>query len=395
VLPTFELTERVGRCCRLAPADVDFLVAEHRAHLTLLPTGEPGCFQLTPRGYVGTIVAPGCRLVIRPKIPLKALGYLLDPTGDLAATPDQATTGPGTDLLDLLAVRLAALMTQRAAAGLHRAYVEHAIEGPFLHGRLDVPAQLRDAPGGKDRLHSRCEDFTANVPCNQLPRATAELVLDSPLLGEASRVALSLALRAFAEVGTIPLSPESFSQHTPDRLTQPYQALLDLCRLLAESLAPTATPGLTPCPAFLLDMERVFESYCIRGLRAGVAERRNHHIGVQPLFRASRATSAGPDLWMRPDFTLHEDGRPVVVVDAKWKRSPGLRADLYQVLGYCAALGFPRGILVYPGRRDRACHYCFRGEHGQVTIWILQVIGSRPALERSLRKLAREIMRPA
>ncbi len=38
-----------------------------------------------------------------------------------------------------------------------------------------------------------------------------------------------------------------------------YGPLLDLCRLLADALGPTDAAGTTACPAFLLDMERVFE----------------------------------------------------------------------------------------------------------------------------------------
>src|SRR5207245_2240159 len=110
---------------------------------------------------------------------------------------------------DFLAARLAQLLTQRAAAGLHRAYAERATHGPFLQGRLDVSAQLRDPHGRKDRVHCRHEEFTADVPCNQVPRATAERVLHSPLLGEAVRADLQRSLAPYAEVSSVPLDPES------------------------------------------------------------------------------------------------------------------------------------------------------------------------------------------
>ena len=61
-----------------------------------------------------------------------------------------------------------------------------------------------------------------------------------------------------------------------------------------------------------------------------------------------------PALEMRPDVTVYRDGRPTLVVDAKWKRPAGAPspADLYQMLAYCTALGVGRAVLVYPGRRD-------------------------------------------
>jgi 5-methylcytosine-specific restriction enzyme subunit McrC len=391
MLPTIELTERVTQACRLAPEDVDFLLAAHRAHLTLVPTREPGLYRLTPRGHVGTIVAPGCRLLIRPKIPLENLCHLLDAEPPALVTADRTTARAGADLLDLLAARLARLMDERSAAGLHRAYVERAERGPFLQGRLDVPAQLRDGGAAREKVHCRYEDFTADIPCNQVPRATAELVLRSPILGEEARRALGLALRGFAGVSVAPTGPESFEAARADRLVDAYRPLLDLCRLLAESLAPGREAGETACPAFLLDMERVFESYCVRRLAAVLAGQQGAAVAVQPLFRASRPAAGGPDLWMRPDFTLHRDGRPAVVVDAKWKRSPQVRADFNQILGYCAALGFPRGVLVYPGKADRAWEYHFSRDGMTVHIHTLRVVGPRAACRRSLRRLARSL----
>jgi 5-methylcytosine-specific restriction enzyme subunit McrC len=391
MLPTVELTERVTRTCRLAPEDVDFLLASHRAHLTLVPTHEPGRYRLTPKGYVGTVVALRCRLLIRPKIPLENLCHLLDADGPVGVTEDRTAARAGADLLDLLAARLARLMDERSAAGLHRAYVERAERGPFVQGRLDIPAQLRDGGAAREKVHCRYEDFTADVPCNQVPRGTAELVLRSPLLGEAARRALGLALRGFGGVSVPPPGPGTFEAAAADRLVDAYRPLLDLCRLLAESLAPGRESGDTACPAFLLDMERVFESYCVRGLAAVLAGQQGAAIAVQPLFRASRPAAGGPDLWMRPDFTLHRDGRPAVVVDAKWKRSPQVRADFNQVLGYCAALGFPRGVLVYPGRADRAWDYNLSRDGLAVRIQTLRVVGTRAACRRSLRRLARSV----
>ena len=263
VPPTLRLTERTTTECRLDPDDVDFLLAAHRPHLRLLPTRQRDHYRLTPTGHVGTIVAPNCRLLIAPKIPLKNLFYLLD-AADVSAVEDRTTAVRGDELLDLLAAHLARLLAERATAGLHRGYVERAAVGPFLQGALDIAAQMRDAHARKDRVHSRHDDFTLDVPCNQVPKATAELVLRCPLLAEDVRAALRRSLTAFAEVSDVLLGPDGFAAATHDRLTEAYRPLLELCRLLAESLHPGDSAGTSACTAFLLDMERVFEGYCTR-----------------------------------------------------------------------------------------------------------------------------------
>jgi 5-methylcytosine-specific restriction enzyme subunit McrC len=395
-LSTYRLTERTATECRLTPDDVDFLLAAHRAHVKLIPTRRRDVYRLTPGGHVGTIVAPGCRLLIRPKIPVRNLFYLLDPTGPAPAAEDRTAAAPGADLLDLLAVHLARLLAERAARGLHRAYVERSVHGPFLQGRLDLPAQLRGGHGRKDRVHSRHEDFTADVPCNQVPRATAEFVLRSPLLGEAARRALRQSLIPFTEVSPVSLGPESFASAVADRLAEAYRPLLELCRLLAESLSPGEAAGASTCPAFLLDLERVFERYLTGHCVAAWDDMNNLATSIQPLLRPHSPVAGQSDLSMRPDLILECDGRPELVVDAKWKRLPQgalLTADVYQVLAYCAALGIRRAALVYPGRRSRRWEYRFERSPVRLEVHALRVVGSREKCLAAARRLTRQMAR--
>src|SRR5262249_48123089 len=153
--------------------------------------------------------------------------------------------------------------------------------------RLDLPAHLRDPHGRKDQLHSRFEDLSVDVPCNQVPRATAELLLRSALLGDALRDALRRCLRDFAAGRGVALTPDLFAAARADRLAAAYRPLLDLCRLLADSLSPGETAGAVPCPAFLLDMERVFENYLTAHCLAGCAGRDGNSLSVaaQATFR--------------------------------------------------------------------------------------------------------------
>jgi 5-methylcytosine-specific restriction endonuclease McrBC regulatory subunit McrC len=388
---TLVLTERVPVECRLTAADVDFLLAGHRAHVEVLPTRRRGRYRLTPTGHVGTLVAPDSRLVIRPKVPVENLFHLLDPTNPLPVVADATTVAPGTEALDFLAARLAHLLAERAAAGLHRAYTERAEQGRFLHGRLDVPAQLRDPGGSRDRLHCRYEEFSIDVPCNQVPRATAELVLRSPLVADGVRARLRDVLRDFTGVTSLALCPENFAAAAADRLTEAYRPLLDVCRLLADSLRPQKDAGPVACPAFLLDMERVFERYVTTGILAAFAGNSDCTVTVQPLHRAHDAVASQPDIPMRPDLVIERDECRPLVVDAKWKRlgRAVVTADVYQLLAYATALGAGRAVLVYPGKRDRTWTYVFPAAPVMLLVRTLRVVGSRDRCVRSLERLGR------
>src|SRR5260370_20370897 len=144
-LRTLVLTERAPRLCRLSPDEADFLLATQRGRLELLPTRKRNAYRLTAIGHVGVIVAPTCRLVIRPKVPLHNLFHLLDPDAALPADRDAVAAAPGDEIVAFLAGQFMHRLRERVAAGLQRGYAERDHHGPLLQGRLDVPAQMRDA----------------------------------------------------------------------------------------------------------------------------------------------------------------------------------------------------------------------------------------------------------
>src|SRR4051794_22546453 len=95
---TLVLTERVAHVCRLAPADVAFLLTAHRGRFELTPPHQRHRYRLTALGHVGIVVAPTCRLVIRPKVPLSNLLLLLAPLAPVSSVPDAVTPPPGLEV---------------------------------------------------------------------------------------------------------------------------------------------------------------------------------------------------------------------------------------------------------------------------------------------------------
>ncbi len=112
---------------------------------------------------------------------------MLDPLAPVPAALDEIAPRTGTEALDFLTGQLACRLSERVAAGLHRAYRQRSGQGSVLYGQFDLPAQLREAPGRKDQLHGQFDDLSADVPCNQVVKATVESLLASPLLGPAVR----------------------------------------------------------------------------------------------------------------------------------------------------------------------------------------------------------------
>jgi 5-methylcytosine-specific restriction enzyme subunit McrC len=390
---TLIVTERRPHIARLVPGDVAFLLEHHRGRLEVLPTGHRDRYRLTAMGCVGVLVSPTCRFVIRPKIPLTNVFAMLDPLAAVPSDSDRIAPERGTEALEFLAGQLATRMTERVAAGLHRAYREQSEQGTVLHGRLDLPAQMREAPGRKDLLHSQYDDFSVDVPCNRAVKATAEALLASPLLSLEGCAALRKALAGFEGVSSVPLSVRLWDEIEAGRLPAEYRPMLDLCRLLADSLTLNDAAGNTPAPSFLLDLERVFEMHVTRGIVEAFAQSRNYTVAVQATHTVNGPIADQPDLTMRPDLTIDRDGRTVLVIDAKWKRLPknAETADLYQVLAYGTMLGAAGVMLIYPGKRWSVREYRFTHRPLRLMLCTLPVAGTRQACRRSVRRLARAL----
>jgi 5-methylcytosine-specific restriction enzyme subunit McrC len=390
---TVLLTERRPHIARLAPVDVAFLLEHHRGWLEVLPTGRRDRYRLTALGCAGVLAAPTCRFVIRPKVPLVNVFAMLDPLADVPSESDRIAPERGTEALDFLAGQLALRMEERVRAGLPRAYREQREQGTVLHGRLDLSAQLREAPGRKDQLHSRYDELNTDVPCNRVVKATAEALLASPLLGTAVRAALRQALAGFEGVSSMLISPRVWDRIKTECVPAEYRPLLDLCRLLADSLALNDAAGNKPAPCFLLDLERVFEMHVTRGVVEAFAASPNHTASVQVTHSVSEPVADQPDLTMRPDLTIERDSRTVLAIDAKWKRLPGNAetADLYQVLAYGTALGAEAVALVYPGKKWCVRAYRFTRTSLRLMLCTLPVGGTRESCVRSVRRLARAL----
>lgn len=388
---TLILTERRPHVARLLPGDVAFLLEQQRGRLEVLPTGRRDRYRLTALGCAGVLTAPTCRIVIRPKVPLANVYAMLDPLAEAPGDSDRSAAETGLEAFEFLAGQLAQRMTERAATGLHRAYRECREQGSVLYGRLDLPAQLREAAGRKDQLHSQYEELSADLPCNRLVKATAMMLLVSPLLSAEVRAALRNALAGFEFVDAVPLSEQLWDTLATERLPAEYRPLLDLCRLLADSLTPNDVSGNTPAPGFLLDLERIFEMHVTRGVVETFAQSRTHTVAVQGTRTVSNPSGDLPDITMRPDLTIDRDGRTVLVIDAKWKRFPGSAetADLYQILAYGSTLGAEGVVLVYPGKKWSVREYRFTHTRLRLMLCTLGVEGTRQVCVRSVQRLRR------
>ena len=355
LLPIWHLRERGVYRVRLHRDEVEWLQKHARGVLQVEWTPQRGVYFLRVGGYVGCLVTPRRQIHLQAKLPAENLAWLLGVQPGPACTfgstaPLLATVEP---IVRLFAQRLEAV----GQRGLYAEYRQTPLQGVLLQGPLDVTAQMRETR--LDRLHSRPDDRTVDLPCNRVPVALAWRLLALPLSAETHGL-LKRALSWWGGVSNSWHLPE-----WPEQIPPGYEDLYEACGWLWASHG-SATPSV------LVSLARVFErqvAHCLGGV-------------------AQRGFSPCPQLSLRPDVTLLRGDEPFAVVDAKWKRWPVELTDIYQVVTYATALRLNDAFLIYPGRRRPESL-----QLGSVRVQRLglEVTGPLPRCQRSARRLRRLI----
>lgn len=318
---------------------------------------EPGMWDLSANGKVGVARVADLEVWITPKLPIERLlflvGYAADPTGWRDDTV-------GLDTRDGLIPAIAQALwrqTDRAIRqGLLQGYKTVEETSYVMRGRLREADQLRRHHGRVIPMELRHDDFSVDIPENQILLAALTRMLSVPRLDGDSRRRIGALRVRLAEVTSL-VRGSQLPSWRPSRLNQRYVPALRLAEVVWRATSPENTPGSIAASGFLFDLPRIFEDF----VTVALSERLHaaHGGAAWPQFPC-HLDDAGA-VRMKPDLVWMSAGRPAAVVDAKYKQEKNSgypNADLYQLLAYCLTLCLRRGHLVYArGNGDPATHF--------------------------------------
>jgi 5-methylcytosine-specific restriction enzyme subunit McrC len=247
------------------------------------------------------------------------------------------------DLLKMLAWLFAAEVERALRQGLSRGYIARQEDLAVLRGRIDFVRQVVRGQGRPLPLSCRFDEYTEDIELNRVLKAAHRLLAAMP--GQDREVARRLRfwMRAFSDVEDLDYSPSRVPELGFTRLNQHWEQAGRIAELVLRRETLTDRTGTVNAVAFTVDMNKLFEKF----IEEVVAdEARAAGIGLLPQ-APRRLTAKVP---MKPDLVLQRMGRDVAVGDAKYKAleiEEMPNADLYQLLGYCSAMGLPRGLLIY------------------------------------------------
>lgn len=319
----------------------------------LLRTERAGWWEASALQHIGVVNIGGWQVVIEPKIDIDRLvflmGYARNPT---FWRDDRVRLDAESDLPEALAEAFLRLTKSAVGQGLLKGYraVEESL--PVLRGRIREADQLRRRWGRNLPLEVRYDEFTVDIPENQLLLAAVVRLLRTPGLHPRHRAALQRLRTQFADVEL--LTAGVLPTWAPTRLNTRYQPVLELAELILAGHSFEQRVGELLVTGYLFNMATIFEDFIVVAL----AEALKPYGGRT--HRYYTYLDEAEHVQMKLDFVWLVDDRPVIVADAKYKaeRPSGFpNADLYQMLAYCTVLGLDAGHLIYAeGNEDAQVH---------------------------------------
>lgn len=349
--PTLSLAEhQTTPGVKLSPGEPEELRRAVRSLVVVPSIIRPGTWDLTPGSTVGIVQLGGRTVVIRPKLDLDRVLFLVAYALDPKRWQDRLV-GQGTvDLLhEAIIPGFARVLRRALGRGLLQGYRTEEATLTTVRGRIRFDDQLRRHLGRSVPVEVRYDDFTEDIEVNRLLKAALHRLGRLPVRSEAARRSLA-PFRAALEDGVTLV--EYDARRLPDvswnRLNEHYRPAVDLARLILRSGSIELGEGATSSAAFLLDMNAVFEDFVVVALREALG------LGPRAFPQGARGRALrldeGARIRLEPDVSWWEEGRPVFVGDVKYKSIDAVSApnhDLYQLLAYTVATALDHGLLIY------------------------------------------------
>jgi 5-methylcytosine-specific restriction enzyme subunit McrC len=350
---TIELREQQTTPCVLSRREVTLLAGAQRLHngrvlSVRLRSGEDDVYDLRTGSVVGTLVWPGMQVLIRPKIDMENVFFLLGFRGGLAQWRDEAFPYEREpNFLRALAWAFDAEVRRALRYGIARDYLarEDTLVAP--RGRIDLARQFRVRQDRAFPVECQFQEYTEDIPLNRLIKAANRRLRGVPGLGDELARRLGITMSAFTDVSAVGYSPASIPELTFTRLNRRWESAARMAALILRQEALRDRTGIAVGTSFTVDMNLLFEKF--------VEEVVHEEAGRAGLELQPQAPVRLTDrVIMFPDLVLRSRSQRVAVGDAKYIEVDPTgwpNANLYQLLAYCTALGLPRGLLIYAGPR--------------------------------------------
>ncbi|WP_103338004.1 McrC family protein [Amycolatopsis sp. CA-126428] len=339
------------------------------------------------RGWVGVFWAADLQVRLVPKLGIARLLFL---AGHGVRASDQWYDEPAAMRTDEGVVPAVANMLWRQArraldTNLLSGYVPATETSTTIRGKVRLTDQLRRNYDREFPFEIGYDDFSVDIPENRILLAATTLLLETKGLDATSADRLNAVRRTLNGVSPLVRNAPLPPWHPTPRNAH-YHSVLRLSELLLEASSPEHGQGGFATNGFIFNVEKVFESFVTEAVDTALKDR----IPGRGFPQYPWHLDEGRELKMNPDLVWQIDGRPAVVVDAKYKQKQPAD-DFYQLLAYCAALDVGHGHLVYASGKPGEVRHRARGGRYELYAHTLDLTCPRAELLAQIDRIADRI----
>ena len=326
------------------------LLQQSNAGIAIAPSpASNGHFDLAPSSMVGVIDLETLTVEIQPKMTIDRFLFLLSYSLDPKKWQNQQFDfEEHSSILEAIIPGFAHQIRRALGRGVLQGYRTELASLSTVRGRIRFDEQLRTRYGVAPPIEVQYDDFTEDIPENQLIKTALHRLRRLRIRSPLARQQLHEFDVALERVSILDVPYLMLPTITFTRLNERYRPAVALARLILRSTSFDLAAGKVRSSTFLVDMNGVFEDFVVTALRESL--RLSPQTFAQGADKHSLHLDETRRLRLKPDISWWEHGHCVFAGDVKYKRlySPGYQhADIYQLLAYSVATDLPGGLLIY------------------------------------------------
>ena len=297
-----------------------------------------------------------------------------------------------TNIMDLFLDQYVKEVRALVHAGLIKQYHTERSNQTALKGRLDFPTHIRLNLVHRERFAVIHQTYDTDHLLHSILAKALDIVertcSNAAIVGRAQDVNW-----AFEAVKDRAISSSTFDRLRLTRKSGPYNAALQLAKLIILNYNPDLHAGRVPVLSILFNMERMWEKFMFQLLE------HRCYLGW------SVSSQVGSSFWkgrpIKPDM-LFSGPNGKVIIDTKWKcpedDEPSMD-DLQQMFTYNLLFSSARSILLYPGNAptvgDNYSKGWFAEDHGCEVLFVNPFDQEGGINETAVKELLDSIMQGA
>ena len=295
--------------------------------------------------YVGVIRFSNYQVIIKPKIEdiylAKMISYSYNLDLDDIRYYDSVSNlnikkGAITDLIALLYLKEVQKIMLK---GLARRYKQRKEELSSCRGKI-IFNDLAKKATAELTLPCRYRELTTDIAENRLIYSTLEFLKNRITSSKLSREIHILSEKLSEKVSYQTMDKMLFRKvkKESNRLTQHYEEVIKLSKLIYENHDFSLAGGKTGFRSFLIDMNELFEKFLYRLFESSFELQVD--IKYQNALNNSYIASDGQNRNLIPDYQFFKDNELIGIADAKYKDYTNRKVssgDLYQLTTYAVA----------------------------------------------------------